>query len=158
MVALTTCPRISSGTPVMAHSTTAMGHQRTLYLKRADAVARRLDDIVLAADKPVIAVLVAPCHVARVVNSVVPDFAREFVVQVVLLEQPQRFSLVGADYDLPLFAVLGRRPSGVSRSISYWGLGTPMLPGFGYIHGNVASVSVVRSARNPPSAGRPSAA
>ena len=66
-----------------------MGHQRTLYLKRADAVARRLDDIVLAADKPVIAVLVAPCHVAGVVDAVVPCLVCQFGVAVVLLEQSE---------------------------------------------------------------------
>ena len=82
-----------------------MGHQRTLYLKRADAVARRLDDIVLAADKPVIAVLVAPCHVAGVVDAVVPCLVCQFGVAVVLLEQPERAAVAGAHHDFPLFAV-----------------------------------------------------
>lgn len=94
-----------------------MGHQRTLYLKRADAVARRLDDIVLAADKPVIAVLVAPCHVAGVVDAVVPCLVCQFGVAVVLLEQSERAAVAGAHHDLPCSPSSAQiRPSEVSSS------------------------------------------
>ena len=48
-------------------------HQRALDLERADAVAGALDHVVGAAHEPVVAVLVAPGHVAGVVDAVVPD-------------------------------------------------------------------------------------
>ena len=40
-------------------------HERALDLERADEMAGRLDDVVTPADEPHVAVLVAPCEVAR---------------------------------------------------------------------------------------------
>lgn len=85
-----------------------MGHQGALHLEGADPVARTLDHVVGTPHEPEISVLVAPCHVARIVHAVVPDLVHHPVVQVILLEKPQRLPPVGTDHDLPLFAVLGR--------------------------------------------------
>ena len=85
-----------------------VGHQGALHLERTDAVARTLDHVVGTPHEPVVAVLVAPRHVARIIHPVVPRLAGQLIVQVVTLEQTERLAPVGADHDLPLLAVLGR--------------------------------------------------
>ena len=58
--AVTTSPRMASGVPMTPASRTAgMLHQAILDLLRADPVARRLDDVVVAAMKPDVAVGIA---------------------------------------------------------------------------------------------------
>ena len=65
-------------------------HDDVLDLKRTDAVARRLDDVVDAADVVEIAVLVAPRHVSRVIHLVVPSLLRFLLVAIVAEEQTAR--------------------------------------------------------------------
>ena len=48
-------------------------HDGALDLERPDAVAGGLDDVVGAANIPVVAVLIPPCHIAGVIQTVVPD-------------------------------------------------------------------------------------
>ena len=52
-----------------------MLHQRTLDLKRAYAVAGALDNVVVSADEPIVAVAVAPCGVAGMIHAAAPRFA-----------------------------------------------------------------------------------
>ena len=89
-----------------------VGHQRALHLERAYAVAAALDDVVGAALKPVITVLVAPGHVARVVKAVVPHLAIPLGVAVVALEKADGLAVLGVDYYLALLAVLAGRAVG----------------------------------------------
>ena len=80
-------------------------HDHALNLKRADAVARGLDDVIDAADIPVIAVLVAPGGVAGVVQAVVPRFGGLLLITVVAGEQAADGGIaVGADDDLARLA------------------------------------------------------
>ena len=108
-----------------------MGHQGALHLEGADPVARTLDYVVGTPHKPEISVLVAPCHVARIVHAVVPDLVRHPVVQVILLEKPQRLPPVGTDHDLPLFAVLGRTAVGRQQVDIVLGVGHAHTAGLG---------------------------
>ena len=64
-----------------------MGHQRALHLKRADAVAAALDDVVGAAHKPVVAVLIEVGEVAGEVIVVMPNRVGQLLVAVVAPEQ-----------------------------------------------------------------------
>ena len=87
-----------------------MRHQRALHLERPDAIARALDHVVRPAYEPEIAVLVAPCHVARVIQAIVPHLAGALRVAVVLLEKTEGFPVRRVDHDLPLLAILRERP------------------------------------------------
>ena len=86
-----------------------MGHQRTLDLERPDAVAAALDYVVDAPFKPVVAVFVAPRHVAGVVNAVVPYLFVLLLVAVIPLEKSYGLALVGMYHNLTLLSVLARR-------------------------------------------------
>ena len=60
-----------------------MFHQHAFHLKRANQVARRLDDIVRATDKPVVTVGITPRQVARQVQVAIKALAvARLVVQV----------------------------------------------------------------------------
>src|SRR5699024_7462457 len=58
-------------------------HQGALHLEGPDAVAGGLDDVVGAAHVPVVAPLIAPGEVARVVYAVVPDSLCALLIVVV---------------------------------------------------------------------------
>ena len=83
-----------------------VSHESTLNLKRADAITARLDDIVDTTLKPIVAVLVAPCHVASVIHIVVPYIVRQFLVTIILLEQSYRLPVSGPYDNLTLLSVL----------------------------------------------------
>ena len=108
-----------------------VGHQGALHLERTDAVARTLDHVVGTPHEPVVAVLVAPRHVARIIHPVVPRLAGQLIVQVVTLEQTEGLAPVGADHDLPLLAVLGRTAVGGHQVDPVLGIGHAHAPGFG---------------------------
>ena len=77
------------------------------HLKRPDAVAGALDDVVVAADKPVIPLAVAPRHVARIVVSAAELFLRHLRVFEIAGEQAgRRVVLHVHDRDRALVAVL----------------------------------------------------
>ena len=61
-------------------------HNRRFYFKRPDTVSRRFDDVVGTSYIPVVAVLVSPSKVARVVHSIVPNAVGCFLVEVVSKE------------------------------------------------------------------------
>jgi len=64
--------------------------QRRLDLERADAVARGLDDVVVAADEPEVAVRVPVGAIAREVVAVAEGVLVGFAVLPVFLEQTRR--------------------------------------------------------------------
>ena len=90
-------------------------HQRALHLEGADAITGALDHVVGAAHVPVVAVLVAPSNVARVIDAVVPRLTRALRVAVILLKESDRATLVCSDDDLPLLTVFGRRAVGAQQ-------------------------------------------
>ena len=57
-----------------------MHHQDALNLERTHSVPRSLDDVVIPTDKPEIAVLIPPCHIACVVPPVMPNLSGPFRV------------------------------------------------------------------------------
>ena len=85
-----------------------MLHKHTLHLERADSVTAALDYIVIAADEPEISVLIPPCDISGVVETVVPGLLCKLRVTVILLEETKRPALVGTDYNLTSFARLRR--------------------------------------------------
>ena len=92
-----------------------MGHQCALDLERPDAVAAALDYVVDAPFKPVVAVFVAPRHVAGVVNAVVPYLFVLLLVAVVPLEKSYGLALVGIYHNFALLSVLARRAVGAHQ-------------------------------------------
>ena len=90
-------------------------HDNAFDLERPDTIARRLDNVVNSADIPVIAVLVFPCGIARMVDVVVPCFFGLFVVVVVTEEKSGRRIFISADNDLARFAGF----NGISVGIDY---------------------------------------
>ena len=80
-------------------------HQRIFHLEWTNAIARRLDYIVFAAHKPIVAVFVTPSDVASVVNAVVEILVGEFWVAVVAEEQSFGAATVGAYDDFALLTV-----------------------------------------------------
>ena len=89
-----------------------MGHQSTFYFEWADAVTRALDYIVGTAYEPIVTILVTPSHIACIVHIVVPSIFCTFFVAIVALEQANRLTVVGTDYNLSLFTVFGRTAIG----------------------------------------------
>ena len=83
-----------------------MGDERALHLKRTYAVSARLDDIVDTAYKPVVAVLVAPCHIARMIQAIVPHLLGHLLVTVVVFEESVRLAIADPDANLALLTVL----------------------------------------------------
>ena len=71
-----------------------MFHEGAFHLKRPDAVAGALDDIVIAPYKPVIAVRVSPGGVARVVNAVFPGTGHRVGILPVFAEQTSRMLFI----------------------------------------------------------------
>ena len=63
-----------------------MGEECTFYLEGSDTVAAALDYVVGTADKPVVALFVAPRHVAGVVDAVVPGFLGFLGIAVIAFE------------------------------------------------------------------------
>ena len=92
-----------------------MRHQRTLHLEGTDAVAAGLDDIVDAALEPIVAVLIAPRHIAGVVEAVVPCLARLLLVAIVLLEETDGLLVTHADNNFTLLTVLARGAVGTDE-------------------------------------------
>ena len=85
-----------------------MHHQHALYLERPYAVAAGLDNVVVAADVPVIAVLVAVRGVAGVVHSVVPRFVSQLLAVVVSAEKSGGAAVFAAHDYFPDFADCNR--------------------------------------------------
>src|SRR5574344_2840994 len=77
-----------------------VSHQRTLHLERTDAVAATLDNIIGTTNEPVIAVFIAPCNIACIVDSVMPSLFGQFPVTVIFLEESQGFALICANNNL----------------------------------------------------------
>ena len=71
-----------------------MLHEGALHLEGPDAVARALDDVVVAAHEEAVAVGVAPRHVVQVVVLPAHGLARAVLVAVVPHEQARRISLL----------------------------------------------------------------
>ena len=76
-----------------------MLHQRTFDLERSDAVAGALDNIVVSADVPVVAVAVAPCGVAGVIISELESLLHRGIVFPVVAEKSGRMTLIDPDAD-----------------------------------------------------------
>ena len=85
-----------------------MLEQLAFDLERPDAVARRLDDVVVSTDVPEVAVLVDPCGVARVVPAVVNRVRRLFGVAVVFHHDARR-TRFHTDADLACLAGIAAR-------------------------------------------------
>ena len=68
-------------------------HQRAFDLKRADAVARALYNVVRAALEPLISLRIAPCGVARVVKVVAERPCIGGVILLIALEKTARIML-----------------------------------------------------------------
>ena len=85
-----------------------MRHQGAFHFERADAVTAALDNVVGAAYKPEVAVLVLPGNITGVIDVVVPCFAGAVGIAVIFLEQTERLAFVGTDYNLSLFTGLYR--------------------------------------------------
>ena len=83
-------------------------HQGALYLKRAYAVAATLYHIVNASYKPVVAIFIAPSHVARIVDAIVPSFACELVVAIVAFKQTEGLHIAHTHHNLSFLAILAR--------------------------------------------------
>ena len=79
-------------------------HDDALDLERSDAVAGGFDDVVLAADIPVEAVLILPCNVAGVVDAVMPSLLGEVLTAVVAEVETARNVGFGVDADLAVLA------------------------------------------------------
>ena len=92
-----------------------MSHQGALYLERTDTVAARLDNIVDTTFEPVVAVLIAPCHIACVVDAIVPCLAGLLLIAIVTLEQTDRLLVAYADYNLSLFTILAAGAIGTQQ-------------------------------------------
>ena len=81
-------------------------HQSAFDFEWADAIARRLDDVVFTTDEPEVSVFVAPSNVAGMVDVVVVCLVGELRVAVVFFEQAERaMSFVCANHYFALFAV-----------------------------------------------------
>ena len=76
-----------------------MLHQRALDLERTDAVAGALDNIVVSADEPIVAVAVAPCGVAGVIISELEALLHRGIVFPVVAEESGRMTLIDPDAD-----------------------------------------------------------
>ena len=124
-----------------------VSHQGALYLERTDTVATRLDNIVDTTFEPVVAVLIAPCHIACVVDAIVPCLAGLLLIAIVTLEQTDRLLVANADYNLSLFTILAAGAIGTQQIdvvLSVRDTHTaPILPGLGVIQGKVPRVMVV---------------
>ncbi|CDA71076.1 unknown [Phocaeicola coprocola CAG:162] len=92
-----------------------MGHQSAFYFERADTITGTLDYIIRTAYEPVITIFVTPCDVTGIINSVVPCFASQFCITIILFKQSQRFSLIGTYNDLSLFTIFGRTSVGCKQ-------------------------------------------
>lgn len=76
-----------------------MLHQRTFDLERSDAVAGALDNIVVSADEPIVAVAVAPCGVAGVIIAELEALLHRGVVFPVVPKKSGRMTLIDPDAD-----------------------------------------------------------
>ena len=85
-----------------------VGHHGTLHLEGADAVTGALDHIVGTSHKPVVAIFVAPRHIAGAVEVLGVDASCECLVAVVPHEKTQRPFFIGVEHNLPLLPILGR--------------------------------------------------
>ena len=83
-----------------------MGHQRRLHLERTDAVAGALDDVVDTALEPVVAVFVAPSHIACMIDAVVPGLTGQLGVTIVFLEEPDGLLVAYTNHNLALLTIL----------------------------------------------------
>ena len=86
-----------SGNCALEHG--RMLHQRALNLERTDAVAGALDNIVVSADEPIVAVAVTPCGVAGVIIAELEALLHRGVVFPVVAEKSGRMTPVDPDAD-----------------------------------------------------------
>ena len=75
-------------------------YQNALDLERTYAVAAGLDNVVVAPDIPIIAVLVALGGIAGVVVAVMPNLVGELLALVVAAEKSGGLAVFALDYDL----------------------------------------------------------
>ena len=80
-------------------------HQGTFHFERADTVTGAFYHIVSTANKPQIAVFIAPSNVAGIIHAVVPGFVSQFGIPVIFFEQSDRLATGRVDHDLSLFAI-----------------------------------------------------
>ena len=112
-------------------------HEDALDLERTYAVAAGLDDVVVAADVPVVAVLVAVGGVAGVVHSIVPRLVRQLLAVVVAAEQSRRVAVLTANDDLADLAHRNGVPVGVHQIHVVKGRGLAHASGLGDHAGDV---------------------
>ena len=106
-VALTTCPRMGSGTPVMATSSTAGWVMRALlHLEGPHPVSGALDHVVRPAHEPEVSVLIPPGGVPGMVVIIMPGVPGLVRIGMVIGEKADGLSLVRPDHNLALFAHL----------------------------------------------------
>ena len=74
--------------------------KHALYLKRSDSVSGGLYDIVGSSDIPIIAVLILPRGVARMVKTVVPRLGGFLLIAVIALEESERNLRLGMNDNL----------------------------------------------------------
>ena len=107
-----------------------VGHQRTLYLERTNAVATRFDDVVDTTLKPVVAVFVAPGHITSVIESVVPGLTGKLWVAVVLLEETDGLAVAYTHHNLALLTIFTRCTVGADQVDVVLGVGDTHRTGF----------------------------
>ncbi len=115
-----------------------MGHQRTLHLEGADAVAAGFDYIVDAPFEPIVAVLVAPCHIAGMVDAVVPGLAGFLFVTVVAFEQANGLLVAYTNHYFSFLTILTWRTVGTQQVNVVLGVGDAHRTGFGFHPGEGA--------------------
>ena len=100
-----------------------MRHQGTLHLKRTDTVAGALDHIVDTAFEPVVAVFIAPGHIAGMIDAVVPGLTGQFLVTIVFLEEADGLTVTDAHHDLTLLTILATGAVGTQQVDVILGVG-----------------------------------
>ena len=98
-------------------------HQGTLHLERTDTVAGGFDHIVDTTLKPIVAVLIAPGHVACVVKSVVPGLTGQFRIAIVLLEETDGLAVTDTHHNLTFLTILTGRTVGTDQVDIVLGIG-----------------------------------
>ena len=86
-----------------------MSHQGILYLERTDTVARALDYVVDSALKPEVAFLITPGHIARVIETIMPNRFGLLFITIVIFEEADRLVVADADANLTFFTILAFR-------------------------------------------------
>ena len=100
-----------------------MRHQGALHLKRTDTVAGALDHIVDSAFEPIVAVFIAPRHIAGMIDAVVPGLTGQLLVTVVFLEEADGLTVTDAHHNLTLLTIFATGTVGTQQVDVILGVG-----------------------------------